>query len=189
MAILDFIMGLFNKEEEQSEKSVQKLKALPPDERDDEIVAFLYQCCFDNAAKFVHEEMHRSGSHFKQLSRDHFFREMLMMNFWMVDKVFKKQKPELAVKLFQHYFGRSPGGACNPEELEKRIKSYYNYWDDYSGHQDLFGQKAAAFLFGAENEGSGYSVPEVSFWIISYADEAVKSLKKIRNAYRQAELI
>ena len=36
---------------------------------------------------------------------------------------------------------------------------------------------------------SGYPGAEVSFWIISYADEGIKTLKKIRKAYRDANIL
>ena len=186
MAILDFIKGLFKKEEDLTQKSVQKLMTLAPEERDRGTRDFLYQFCFDNAAKFVHEEMHRQGSPFVDLPRDHFFSEILLMNFWMVDKVFKKHKPALAAELHQRYFGMLPDAAGAAEGMAMRFKAYYCEWDDYSGHQDLFGEKAGELLF---NSKSGYPGAEVSFWIISYADEGIKSLKKIRNAYREANLL
>ena len=186
MAILDFIRGLFSKEEDLAQKSVQKLMSLAPEERDSGIRDFLYQFCFDNAAKFVHEELHRQGSPFVELPREHFFYEILIMNFWMVDKVFKKHKPGLAGQLHRRYFAVLPDIAEAVENMATRFKAYYNEWDDYSGHQDLFGMTAGEFLF---NSKSGYAGHEVSFWIISYADEAVKALKKIRAAYREAKFI
>lgn len=186
MAILDFIKDLFKKEEDLVQKSVQELMTLAQEKRDSGIRNFLYQFCFDNAAKFVHEEMHRQGSPFVKLSRDHFFNEILIMNFWMVDKVFKKHKPGLAAQLHQRYFGMLPDAADRVADLAKRFKTYYNEWDDYTGHQDLFGIKAGELLFKSK---FGYPWPEVSFWIISYADEAIKSLKKTRKAYRQAEIL
>jgi hypothetical protein len=186
MAILDFIKGLFKKEEDLAQKSVQKLMALAQEERDSGIRDFLYQFCFDNAAKFVHEEMHRQGSPFVDLPRDHFFNEILTMNFWMVDKVFKKHKPGLAAELHQRYFDLLPDAAEAAEVMVKRFKAYYDEWDDYSGHQDLFGMNAGELLF---NSKSGYPGNVVSFWIISYADEAIKSLKKIRKAYTEANIL
>lgn len=186
MAILDFIKGLFNKEGDLAQKSVQTLMNLTPEERNSGMRDFLYQFCFDNAAKFVHEEMHRKGSPFVDLPRDHFFSEMLIMNFWMVDKVFKKHKPGLAAELHQRYFGLLPEAADAAEVMAVRFKTYYSQWDDYSGHLDLFGMKVGELLFNSE---TGYSGPQVSFWIISYADEAVKALKKIRKAYREAKFI
>lgn len=183
MAILDFIKGLFIKQEEVAQKSVQEILTLAPEGRDNGVRDFFYQFCFDNAAKFVHEEMHRQGSPFVDLSRDHFFREILLMNFWMVDKVFKKHKPDLAAGLGRRYFALLPDAA---EGMVKRFNSYYNEWDDYSGHQDLFGMKVGELLF---NSKSGYQVTEVSFWIISYSDEFITSLKKIRNTYREANLL
>jgi len=186
MAILDFIKGLFKKEEDLAEKSVQKLMTLAQEERDRGIRDFLYQFCFDNAAKFVHEEMHRQGSPFVDLPRDHFFSEILLMNFWMVDKVFKKHMPGLAAKLHQRYFGTFTDATGAADGMAERFKTYYSEWDDYTGHQDLFGAKAGELLFHST---SGYPVPEVSFWIISYSDEAIKALKKIRKAYREAKIL
>ncbi|MHB8880050.1 MAG: hypothetical protein ACYC69_00915 [Thermodesulfovibrionales bacterium] len=186
MAILDFIKGLFKKEEALVKKSVQELMRLAPEERDSRIRDFLYQFCFDNAAKFVHEELHRAGSPFVCLPRDHFFNEMLLMNFWMVDKVFRKYKPGLAAELHLRYYGVLPNMPDRVSELARRFKTYYNEWDDYTGHQDLFGMKVGELLFGSKH---GYSGTEVSFWVISYSDEAVTSLKKIRKAYRDAKFI
>ncbi|MBA4372158.1 MAG: hypothetical protein C0402_04790 [Thermodesulfovibrio sp.] len=186
MAILDFIKGLFKKEEELARKSADKLKALSLEERDREMSAFLYQCCFDNAAKFVHEELHRPGSPFVKLSREHFFNEILLVNFWAVDKVFRKYREGLAEKLHQHYYGVLPDAAERVADLAARFKTYNNEWDDYSGHQDLFGLKIGEMLFGSKD---GYIVPEVSYWVISYADGYIKSLKKIRTAYKEAGII
>lgn len=186
MAILDFIRGLFRKEEELARKSAEKLKSLQPEEREREMTAFLYQCCFDNAAQFVHEELHRPGSPFAKLSREHFFNEILLVNFWVVDKVFRKYREGLAEELHKHYFGILPDAEERGADLAARFKTYYNDWDDYSGHQDLFGLKIGEMLFGSKE---GYSVPEVSYWIISYADGYMTSLKKIRTAYREAGII
>ncbi|TAN40969.1 MAG: hypothetical protein EPN25_05750 [Nitrospirae bacterium] len=186
MAISNLKKGLFIKEEDMAQKSVQVLMTLPPEERDSGVKEVLYKFCTESAEQFVQGEVQCQGSPFADLPRAHFFNEMLLINLWMIDKVFNKYKPELVAGIHQHYSGMPPDMPDRISGMARRFKTYHNEWDDYTGHQDLFGIKAGGLLFRSKN---GYPVNEVSFRIISYSEESIAVLKKIRKAFREAKLI
>jgi hypothetical protein len=182
--VIKRLKTLFGKGEVIKESEIKRLQAMPADEREKDMQSLLYETAFQNAATFVHDELRKSGL-FSRLGRDHFFQEILILNFWMMDKVFSKVRKDLAEKMHQHYFGCLPDIAERTAALSKKFKTYYAAWDDYTGHHDEFGKKAGEVLFGKEGT---YPERQVSFWIISYADDSIKKYKKIRKAFREAEI-
>ena len=123
MAILDFIKGLFKKEEDLAQKSVQKLMTMTPEERDREQETFSISSALIMPRSSCTKKIHRQGSPFVDLPRDHFFYEILLMNFWMVDKVLRNIRPvRLTTELHQRYFGMLPEAAEAAEEHAKEIQ-------------------------------------------------------------------
>jgi hypothetical protein len=183
--VIERVKTLFGKGQAIKETEIKRLKAIPIDERDADLRSVLYEIAFQNAATFVHDELKKRGL-FSGLERDHFFQEILMLNFWMMDKVFSKIRKDLAESMHHHYFGSLPDIAERTAALPKKFKTYYGAWDDYTGHHDEFGKKVCEALFGKE---SACPVKQVSFWIISYADDSIKKYKKIKKALREAGII
>jgi hypothetical protein len=182
--VIERLKTFFGKGQPLTEAEIKRLKAVPAEERDTELRSLLYEVAFQNAATFVHDELKKKGL-FSGLERDHFFQEILMLNFWMMDKVFSKIRKDLAEKMHHHYFASLPDIADRTASLPKKFKTYYGAWDEYTGHHDEFGKKVCEALFG---KGSAYPERQVSFWIISYADDSIKKYKKIRKALREAEI-
>jgi hypothetical protein len=180
--VIERLKTLVSKSQAIKQADIDRLKAMPDDQRDKDLQSLLYEVAFRNAATFVHDELKKSGL-FSGLDRDHFFQEILIMNFWMMDKVFSKTSKDLAEKMHHHYFGSLPDIAERTMVLSKKFKTYYAAWDDYTGHHHEFGIKVGDALFG---EGSGYPERQISFWIISYADDSIKKYKKIRKTLREA---
>jgi hypothetical protein len=183
--VIKRLKTLFGKGQTIKETEIKRLKGLAADAREQDLQSLLYELAFQNAATFVHDELKKSGL-FSALERDHFFQEILIINFWMMDKVFSKLRKDLAGKMHHHYFGCLPDVAERVAALSEKFKTYYAAWDDYTGHHDEFGKKAGEALFGM---GSTYPERQVSFWIISYADDSIKKYKKIRKTLREADII
>lgn len=183
--VIKRLKTLFGKGQAIKESEIKRLKAMPADEREKDLQSLLYETAFQNAAAFVHDELKKAGL-FSGLERNHFFQEILIMNFWMMDKVFSKARRDLAEKMHQHYFGCLPDVAERTVLLSRKFKTYYAAWDDYTGHHDEFGIKAGEALFGKEGT---HPERQVSFWIISYTDESIKKYKQIRKALREADIL
>jgi len=183
--VIDRLKKLVGKGPEIRKADLDRLVALPDDQRDDEIQSLLYELAFQNAVSFTYEEL-KKGGHFGKLERNTFFNEMLLVNFWMMKKVFSKYRPGIAERMHTHYFGSLPDREERTAVLADRIKAYNLCWDEYTGHHDEFGLKVGEILFGREA-----AVPEktVSFWIISYTDGSIKKFKKVRKELLEAGLI
>ena len=137
----------------------------------------LYEIAFKDAAAFVYDGLRRPESPFSGLDRNIFFHEILIINFWMMGKVFSKYKKDIAAKMHLHYFGSLADITERNESLAPKFKTYYLCWDDYTGHHDEFGLKVGEALFGKE---ATYPDKTVSFWIITYTDDHLKKYRKIR---------
>ena len=183
--VIKRLKTLIGKGQVIKESELKRLKAMPADEREKDLQSLLYETAFQNAAAFVHDELKKSGL-FSGLGRDHFFQEILIMNFWMMDKVFSKIRKDLAERMHHHYFGCMPDIAERTALLSKKFKTYYSAWDDYTGHHDEFGIKVGEALFGKESK---HPERQASFWIISYADDSIKKFKKIRKELREADIL
>ena len=185
--VIKRLKSLFSKESGLKSDDLQRLASLQDQQRADELHSLLYEFAFQNAAKFVHDELRRHESPFKGLQRDLFFNEILIMNFWMMEKVFLKYLGEkMAEKMHSHYFGSLPDIADRTAALPLKLKSYNLCWDEFTGHHDEFGIKVGETLFGKDSE---FPVRQVSFWIISYADDSIKSFRNVRKQCLETGLI
>ncbi len=165
---------------------IDRLSALQADQREKELQSMLYEIAFKDAAAFVYDNLKRSESAFSGLDRNVFFHEILIMNFWMMQKVFSKYMKDLAEKMHMHYFGSLSDISERKTALIPKLKAYSLCWDEYTGHHDEFGLKVGEFLFG---KGSSYPEKNVSFWIITYADESIKKYKKAKKQCIEAGLL
>ena len=88
--------------------------------------------------------------------------------------------------MHSHYFGSLPDIAERRAALVSKMKDYNLCWDEFTGHHDEFGIKVGEMLFGKDSE---FPVRQVSFWIISYADDSIKAFRNLRKQCLDAGLI
>jgi hypothetical protein len=184
--VIKRLKTMLGKKEIIKKAEVERLKSLSGDHRESELQALLYELAFQNAASFVYDELKKGDSVFSGLERDAFFQEILIMNFWMMGKVFSKYIVQIAEKMHVHYFGTLSDYKERTASLKSRLTAYNLCWDEYTGHHDEFGLKVGEILFG---KGACYPEKSVSFWIISYADDSIKRYKKAREQFRESGLI
>lgn len=184
--VIERLKRLIGKDSVIKKTDITRLTALPPEQREQELQSVFYELAFKDAAAFVYENLRRSESPFSKLDRNHFFHEMLIINFWMMRKVFSKYQHDIAEKMHAHYFGSLSDIAERTAALAPKMKVYNLCWDDYTGHHDEFGLKVGEHLFGKDVH---YPEKNVSFWIISYTDDNIKKYKKMRKQCLDAGLI
>ena len=186
MVIIRHVKKLLGRESPIKSADLDRLSAASGDHRETELRSLLYELAFHNSASFVYDELKKPDSVFSELERDAFFQEMLILNFWMMEKVFARHVENIAGTMHRHYFGSLPDIEKRAQTLMSRFKTYSLCWDEYTGHHDEFGLKAGQILFGRE---AGYAEKSVSFWIISYTDDSLKKFKKVRKALAERKII
>lgn len=184
--VIERLKKLVGRDSVIKKADVDRLLALPPDQREQELQALFYELAFKDAAAFVYDSLRRSESPFSGLERNVFFHEILIMNFWMMQKVFSKYMKGLADKMHTHYFGSLSDINERKAALSPKLKTYSLCWDEFTGHHDEFGLKVGEYLFGKD---VSYPEKNVSFWIITYADESIKKYKKARKQCLEAGLL
>ena len=184
--VIERLKKLIGKESIIKKADIGRLAALPPEQREKELQSLFYEFAFKDAAAFVYDNLRRSESPFSNLDRNVFFHEMLIINFWMMRKVFSKYTHDIAEKMHAHYFGSLSDIAERTAALKPKLKAYNLCWDEFTGHHDEFGLKVGEILFGTEAK---YPEKNVSFWIITYTDDSIKKYKKMRKQCLEAGLI
>ncbi len=184
--VIERLRKLIGKEAIIPKADIARLTALPSEQKEKELQSMFYELAFKDAAAFVYDNLRRSESPFSNLDRNIFFHEMLIINFWMMQKVFSKYKHDIAEKMHVHYFGSLSDIAERKTALTPKFKTYNLCWDDYTGHHDEFGLKVGEILFGKE---AIYPEKNVSFWIITYTDDSIKKYIKVRKQCLEAGLI
>lgn len=184
--VIERLKKLIGKDSVIKKADVDRLKTLSSEQKEKELQSILYELAFKDAAAFVYENLRRSDSPFSKLDRNLFFHEMLIINFWMMRKVFSKYKHDIAEKMHAHYFGSLSDIAEKTAALAPKMKAYNLCWDDYTGHHDEFGLKVGENLFGKDVL---YPEKNISFWIITYTDDSIKKYKKLRKQCLEAGLI
>lgn len=182
--VIDVIKKILGKDMVVSSAELDHLKGLSPEKVQDELGSLLSKICIDLSADFVKSELVRAESPFGSLDKSDFFHEMLIMNFWIVDKVFSKHMKHLSGIVLARCQVLFPHSGEKFALVPDRFRRYYDSWDDHTGHQDLFAQEAGKILFGD----TPYMEKQAAFWLIIYADKTVKALKKVRKACREREL-
>jgi len=182
--MLSRIKSLFVKEIGLSREQVATLSRLPPEERLTQLGIVLHDICVKKAAGFVEEQHHLAESPFQTLPKPELFHEMLVLNFWIFEWLFKGKRPELMEHVFRHYNASFVWGweSSHKELLDSmrvKFKTYDKAWDDYSGHQDVFARQAIGIIFGDQNVAGA---PQAAFWLITYADQTMKEFAKVQES-------
>ncbi|MDP2683312.1 MAG: hypothetical protein Q8P28_11055 [Deltaproteobacteria bacterium] len=105
---------------------------------------------------FVPYEMAKENSPFKNVDKDVFLHERLIMIFWIIDKFFGDEERTLMSAIHKKYF-TDLDILNNPEESKKEIeffmsryKEYYDAWDDKASDQFILGGVIAKNIFQEE---------------------------------------
>lgn len=170
------IKSIFVPEKGLSRGQMEILRRLPPDERLARLGAVLHEICVTSAARFVEEQHRRDDSPFADLPQSDLFHEMLVLNFWILERLFQGKRQELMDHVFRRYgssfvWGRESSHQELMTGLRGKFRTYDTSWNDYSGHQDAFARQAIGIIFG---DRSVPGAPQAAFWLISYADRTMK---------------
>jgi len=174
--VLNRIKGFFVRERGLGQGQLATLSRLAPAERHARLGVVLHDLCVKTAACFVEDEHRRADSPFRDLPKTDLFHELLVMNFWILETLFKGRRPRVMDSVYNHYNTSFVwGGESSPKELmaamREKFLTYDRSWDEYSGHQDVFARQAIGIIFG-DQEVAG--APQAAFWLISYADRTMK---------------
>lgn len=184
--VIERLKKLVGKESIIKKADINRLTAMQPEQREKELHLLLYELAFKDAAAFVYENLRRSESSFSKLDRNLFFHEMLIVNFWMMQKVFSTYMKDIANKMHLHYFGALSDINERKAALAPKLKAYNLCWDEFTGHHNEFGLKVGEHLFGKDAQ---YPDKNVSFWIITYTDDCIKKYKNMRKQCLEAGLL
>jgi hypothetical protein len=182
--MLSRIKSIFVKERGLPQARLEELGRLPPDERLAALAAALHDLCVKTAARFVEEEHRRPESPFRGLAKADLFHELLVMNFWILEWLFKGRRRELMEGVFRQYgtsfvWGLESGQKELLDSMRGKFSTYDKAWDEYSGHQDVFARQAIGIIFGDQNVAGA---PQAAFWLITYADQTMKDFTPLRKA-------
>ena len=179
--VLNRIRSVFAGERGLPRSQVERLGRLPPGERLAGVGAALHDLCVTTAARFVEEEHRRADSPFGGLPKTDLFHEMLVMNFWALERLFKGRRRALMDQVYDRYstsfvWGWESGRTDLVDSMRAKFTAYDEAWDDYSGHQDGFARQALAIIFGGTPVAEA---PRAAFWLISYADRTMKDFTEV----------
>ena len=185
--VLKRIKTLFGRTKGLSPEQMAALAGLAPDARRAELGVVLHELCVRTAARFVEEESRRADSPFSDLPRSDLFHEMLVMNYWVFERLFKRRWPELTTHLYRRYADSFVWAReSSPDELlavlRTKSRTYDDAWDEYTGHQNAFARQAIGILFGGRQVAAA---PQAAFWLISYADRTMKDFAEVRGCVDQ----
>jgi hypothetical protein len=183
MNILSKLRQIFLREKGLEKGQFARLRQLPKDERNAELGIILHERCVKAAAAFVQQELARQDSPFKELSKTDFFHEMLVLNFWIFEKLFDDKKRSILDAMYRTYSSSFTWGWESShkellDSIQEKHRKYHSNWDELTGHQDLFGEKVTEILFKTKE---GVPVTQTSYWIIDYTDKTLKEFQYIKN--------
>jgi hypothetical protein len=182
--MLSRIKSIFVKEKGLPKAQMEALGKLSPHERSAALAAALHDLSVKTAARFVEEEHRRPESPFLDIAKADLFHEMLVMNFWMLEWLFKGKRQELMEGVYRQYsssfvWGLESGHKELLESMRGKFRTYDKAWDDHTGHQDVFARQAIGVIFG---EKGCAAAPQASFWLITYADETMKAFAAVKES-------
>ena len=182
--MLNRIKSVFVKEKGLPKAQVETLAKLPPDERLAALAVTLHDLCVKSAARFVQEEHQRAESPFLDIAKADLFHEMLVMNFWILEWLFKGKRQELMEGVYRQYstsfiWGLESGHKELLESMRGKFRTYDKAWDEHTGHQDVFARQATGIIFGDQNVACA---PQAAFWLITYADETMKAFAAVKES-------
>jgi hypothetical protein len=182
--VLKRIGSFFAQENGLNRDQMAALSGLPPDERLVQLGAVLHDICVKTAARFVEEEHRRPDSPFRELPQSDLFHEMLVMNFWVFEWLFKAKRQAVMDHLYRRYsasfvWGRESTHKELMDSMSAKFRTYEKAWDDYSGHQDVFARQAIGIIFGGQQIATA---KQAAFWLIIYADQTMKNFTEIKKS-------
>ena len=160
------------------------LSRVPPEQRLAELGVVLHDLCVRRAERFVQEELRRAESPFRDLPGSDLFHEMLVLNFWVFERLFKGKKPALMDHLYRRYtvsfvWGRESSHQELMDSVRGKFRTYDQAWDDYSGHQDVFARQVIGIVFGGQQIAAA---SQAAFWLISHTDRTMKDFAEIKKS-------
>lgn len=164
------------------EKRLEEIKGLRGRDLELKMGHFLFDLSIQKATEFVREEFSRSESPFLNVDKYRFFHEITILTFWVVRKVIGGN-PAVVEEIHRNYiqsFNLMETFSETRDSLMRRYETYSNSYDDVWGHQDLLGLEIARYIFGNREE---ILRPDVTFWLISYVDDAIKSFEGIKKRW------
>lgn len=179
--MLSKIKSLFGREKGLSREQVAAVGQVAAGQRPARLGGVLHELCVKTAADFVQEEHQRPDSPFGKLRKSDLFHEMLVINFWVLETLFKGKRPAVMEQVYRQYSDSFVWGMeSSPKELMESIRAkfrtYDKAWDEYSGHQDVFARQVIAVIFGDQNVAGGQ---QAAFWLIRYADRTMKDFVEV----------
>jgi hypothetical protein len=182
--MLNHIRSIFTREKGLPKTQVESLAKLPPGERLAAVGVALHEICVTTAARFVGEQHRRADSPFRELPTTDLFHEMLVMNFWALERLFRGRRQALMDHVYRRYrtcfvWGCESGRKELLESMRTKFTAYDEAWDDYSGHQDGFARRALAIIFGGKPIADA---SQAAFWLISHADRTMKDFTEVRRS-------
>ncbi len=190
--ISSYIKKFFPSKDPVWKKRLGELKEMQQDQVQKNLAFILYDECLRAAAKFVKGEIKREDSPFKGMTEYNLFHEVMIINFWIIDKVFSGKKRELLMNQIFHSYNNSyfpsygRAQAIDFNSLSAIFKQYHSSWDELSGHQDMFAMKVGERICQSEHmEGPSQAL---CFWIISYTDDTLKTFEKIKEVCGEMDI-
>jgi hypothetical protein len=183
MQIAKIVKRLFYGKDALYKERIKKLKTVPKEQRRQEFGAIMHDLCVQCAADFVKDEFNKNDSPFKEIDAARLFHEIVVINYWIADKVMGGEKRILQGELHNNYFRHFEIEDAHRKEkfLNERYAVYYDNWDDDIGDHKGFGLKAAGHIYGEEKEGL---MDQASFWIVFYANDIMKRFFGIKKTCR-----
>ena len=188
MGFFSTIKRIFTGGDAAHKALIRELKGLPKDKLPEASGAGLHNLCLKYATTFVHEELNKPDSPFKNSHKSNFLQEMVIVNYWIVDKVLACKKKIIMEHLHNNYFKSFHVKDVEIEKnrlLNDRYAIYHQNWDDDIGDHKEFGLKVAENIYG---EGKEYPGEIASCWIIFYTDSTIKKFENLRSALKSAKI-
>jgi len=113
---------------------------------------------------------------------------MVIVNYWITDKVLADKKKTIMEHLHNNYFKYFHIKDIETEKdclLNDRYAVYHLNWDEDIGDHKGFGLKVAENIYGKGNEHPGEIA---SFWIIFYTASTIKKFEDFRSALKSAKI-
>lgn len=189
MGALDFIKGLLSGKERGLREQVRRISSLSGADAERELGLILYNICVESASSFVNQELNRGDSPFRGLQKHGFFHEIALLTFWLAEKAVIGNRKNITEEIRRNYLKSINFHLAHDDghdAFHSRYKSYYSTWDDVTGHQDLFGMKAAGYIFEEIKEESNR--PDITFWLIVYSDDTLKKLMRFKRLLKKSRV-
>lgn len=181
MGLIERIKGYIERKR-RVEKRLDDMKRFEGKELELKMASFLFEISIEKATEFVREEFSRPESPFQGVEKPKLFHEITLLTFWAVKKVIGN-RPVVIEEMHRNYsesFNLMTTFSEDRDSLFRRYEIYSNSWDDVWGHQDMLGLEVARYIFGNREE---ILRPDITFWLISYLDDAIKTFEKIKKRW------